>query len=226
MKVVITVIVLIVVLTCQSTIGKAMGANQAVGTLANRAIQSMKKVNWNSINNQAQNSQLFYEKIKKGYVWFKRLREETLKKQQNLKTGKSTNDSLKAIKEEILNCSPVDSQKTCFSPCQKLGYDYLWCYDSSERRPSQWSICSCDVKKPILEYLDLTKRQLLEPIVKPFTNLELALLVTATIMGAIVLFTGIAGAMIYWKNRNVLPVYGNQQGFIANPIYAGAGNQE
>jgi flavin-binding protein dodecin len=221
------VVVVMVILTCHSIMGTTLGAsNQAVGALANRAVQTMKKVDWNSVNNQAQNGKLFYEKLKKGYVWYKRLRDETLKKQEALNTGKSTADSLQAIKEEILTCTPVDKKKICFSPCQKSGYKYEWCYDSSEQRPSQWSLCSCNVKKPILEYLDLTKKQLLEPVIKPWTDLELVLLVITSLLGTIGLFTGPTVAVIYWRNRNEVPVFGNQQGFIPNPIYAGAGNQE
>ena len=51
--------------------------------------------------------------------------------------------------------------------------------------------CSCEVKKPILEYLDLTKRQLLELNAKPWTDLELVLLVVTSLLGAIGLFTGV-----------------------------------
>ena len=47
------VIVVMVVLTCHSILGKTMGmgtSNQAVGALANRAVQTMKKVYWNTLN--------------------------------------------------------------------------------------------------------------------------------------------------------------------------------
>ena len=79
-----------------------------------------------------------------------------------------------------------------------------------------------------MEFLDLTKKQLLEPIIKPWTDLELVLLVIASLLGTIGLVTGMTVTVIYWRNRDEgpLPVFGNQQGFIPNPIFAGAGNQE
>ena len=160
-------------------------------------------------------------KAKKGYIWFKRLRDETLKKQKSLNTSKPTSDNLEAIKQEILICAPVDEKKKCYSPCQKSGYDYEWCYDSSENRPSQWSLCSCTVKRPVLEFLELTKKQLLEPIVRSWTTMELVLLVITSILGAMVLITGIVLAILYWKIRNELLVFGKQEGYIANPIFAG-----
>ena len=218
------VIVLLVLLAGHSTIGKTMGApNQVVGSLANRAVQTIKKVDWNSLNNQAQNGQLFYEKIKKGYNFYKKLKEETLRKQEALDIGKSTDESLQAIRKDIMTCAPVDKKKLCFSPCQKSGFDYEWCYDSSEKRSSQWSVCSCSIKKPILEFLDLTKKQFLAPISKPWTDLELVLIVVTSLLGITGLFTGMTLAINYWRNRDDLPVFPNQQNFIPNPIYAGAG---
>ena len=85
-------------------------------------------------------------------------------------------------------------------------------------------MCSCEVKKPILEYLDLTKKQLLELNAKPLTDLELVLLVVTSLIGAIGLFTGVTVAIMYWKNREDLPIFPNQPNFIPNPIYVGAGN--
>lgn len=211
------VMVLLVLLAGSSTMGRTLGApNQMVGSLANRAIQSMKKVDWNS------NGQLFYEKLKTFNNFYKKLRDETLRKQEVLNIGKSTDESLQAIREDILNCAPIDGKSICFSPCQKAGYSYEWCYNSSEKRPSQYSVCSCKVKKPILEYLDLTKKRLLEPNAKPWTDLELVLLVVTSLLGAIGLFTGMAVTITYWRNRDELPVFPNQPNFIPNPIYAGA----
>ena len=218
------VIGLLVVLAGHSTMGRTMGPpNRIVGSLANRAVQTMKKVDWTSLNNQAQNGQLFYEKLKKGYNFYKKLREETLRKQEVLNIDKSTDESLQEIKKDILVCAPIDEKKICFSPCQKAGYSYEWCYHSSEKRPSQYSVCSCKVKRPILEFLDLTKKQLLEPNAESWTDLELALVVVTSLLGAAGLFTGIMVAINYWRNRGDLPAFPNQN-FIPNPIYAAAGN--
>ena len=52
-------LILLVLLAGVSTMGKTVGTNQGVGALASRAVQTMKKVDWNSLNNQAQNGQLF-----------------------------------------------------------------------------------------------------------------------------------------------------------------------
>ena len=220
----IIILILLVLLASVSTMGKTVGTNQGVGFLASRAVQTMKKVDCNSLNNQAQNGQLVFEKLKKGYNFYKRLREETLKKQEALNVGISTDENLQEIRREILTCAPIDKKKICFSPCQKAGYSYEWCYHSSEKRPSQYSMCSCEVKKPILEYLDLTKKQLLELNAKPLTDLELVLLVVTSLIGAIGLFTGVTVAIMYWKNREDLPIFPNQPNFIPNPIYVGAGN--
>ena len=216
-------IIMLVLLAKTFLFGKTIGTNPGVGVLANRAVQTMKKVDWNSLNNQAQNGQLFYEKLKKGYNFYKKLRDETLRKQEALNVGKSTDESLQKIKGEILTCAPIDKKKVCFSPCQKAGYSYDWCYHSSEKRQSQYSMCSCEVKKPILEYLDLTKRQLLELNAKPWTDLELVLVVVTSLFGAVGLFTGVTIAIMYWRNRDDLPVFPNQPNFIPNPIYNGAG---
>ena len=220
----IIMLILLVLLASASTMGKTIGTNQGVGFLASRAVQTMKKVDWNSLNNQAQNGQLVFEKLKKGYNFYKKLRDETLKMQEALNVGKSTDESLQEIRREILTCAPIDKKKICFSPCQKAGYSYEWCYHSSEKRPSQYSMCSCEVKKPILEYLDLTKKQLLELNAKSLTDLELVLLVVTSLIGAIGLFTGVTVAIMYWRNREDLPIFPNQPNFIPNPIYVGAGN--
>ena len=216
----IIMLVMLVLLVSVSTMGKTIGITQGAGVLASRAVQTMKKVDWNSLNNQAQNGQLFYEKLKKGYNFYKKLRDETLKKREALNVDKSTDESLQEIRGEILTCAPIDKKKICYSPCQKAGYNYMWCYNSSEKRQSQYSMCSCEVRKSILEYLDLTKRQLLEPNAKPLTVLELALLVTTSLLGAMGLVTGVTVAIMYWRNRDDFP---NQPNFIPNPIYAGAG---
>ena len=216
----IIMLVMLVLLVSVSTMGKTIGITQGAGVLASRAVQTMKKVDWNSLNNQAQNGQLFYEKLKKGYNFYKKLRDETLKKREALNVDKSTDESLQEIRGEILTCAPIDKKKICYSPCQKAGYKYMWCYNSSEKRQSQYSMCSCEVRKSILEYLDLTKRQLLEPNAKPLTVLELALLVTTSLLGAMGLVTGVTVAIMYWRNRDDFP---NQPNFIPNPIYAGAG---
>ena len=219
-------LILLVLLAGVSTMGKTVGTNQGVGALASRAVQTMKKVDWNNLNNQAQNGQLVYEKLKKGYNFYKKLRDETLKKQEALNVDKSTDESLQEIRGEILTCAPIDKKKICYSPCQKAGYNYMWCYNSSEKRQSQYSMCSCEVKKSILEYLDLTKRQLLEPNAKPLTVLELVLLVTTSLLGAMGLVTGVTVAITYWRNRD-LPVFPNQQAFIPNPIFVpNAGNNQ
>ena len=219
-------LILLVLLAGVSTMGKTVGTNQGVGALASRAVQTMKKVDWNNLNNQAQNGQLVYEKLKKGYNFYKKLRDETLKKQETLNVDKSTDESLQEIRGEILTCAPIDKKKICYSPCQKAGYNYMWCYNSSEKRQSQYSMCSCEVKKSILEYLDLTKRQLLEPNAKPLTVLELVLLVTTSLLGAMGLVTGVTVAITYWRNRD-LPVFPNQQAFIPNPIFVpNAGNNQ
>ena len=216
----IIMLVMLVLLVSASTMGKTIGTTQGAGVLASRAVQTMKKVDWNSLNNQAQNGQLFYEKLKKGYNFYKKLRDETLKKQEALNVDKSTDESLQEIKGEILTCAPIDKKEICYSPCQKAGYKYMWCYNSSEKRQSQYSMCSCEVRKSILEYLDLTKRQLLEPNAKPLTVLELVLLVVTSLLGAMGLVTGVTVAIKYWRNRDDFP---NQPNFIPNPIYAGAG---
>ena len=222
----IIMLILLVLLAGVSTMGKTVGTNQGVGALASRAVQTMKKVDWNNLNNQAQNGQLVYEKLKKGYNFYKKLRDETLKKQEALNVDKSTDESLQEIRGEILTCAPIDKKKICYSPCQKAGYNYMWCYNSSEKRQSQYSMCSCEVKKSILEYLDLTKRQLLEPNAKPLTVLELVLLVTTSLLGAMGLVTGVTVAITYWRNRD-LPVFPNQQAFIPNPIFVpNAGNNQ
>ena len=219
-------LILLVLLAGVSTMGKTVGTNQGVGALASRAVQTMKKVDWNNLNNQAQNGQLVYEKLKKGYNFYKKLRDETLKKQEALNVDKLTDESLQEIRGEILTCAPIDKKKICYSPCQKAGYNYMWCYNSSEKRQSQYSMCSCEVKKSILEYLDLTKRQLLEPNAKPLTVLELVLLVTTSLLGAMGLVTGVTVAITYWRNRD-LPVFPNQQAFIPNPIFVpNAGNNQ
>ena len=70
--------------------------------------------------------------------------------------------------------------------------------------------------------MDLTKKQLLELNAKPWTDLELVLLVVTSLLGAVGLFTGVTIAIVYWRNRDDLPVFPNQN-FIPNPIYAGAG---
>ena len=222
----IIMLILLVLLAGVSTMGKTVGTNQGVGALASRAVQTMKKVDWNNLNNQAQNGQLVYEKLKKGYNFYKKLRDETLKKQEALNVDKLTDESLQEIRGEILTCAPIDKKKICYSPCQKAGYNYMWCYNSSEKRQSQYSMCSCEVKKSILEYLDLTKRQLLEPNAKPLTVLELVLLVTTSLLGAMGLVTGVTVAITYWRNRD-LPVFPNQQAFIPNPIFVpNAGNNQ
>ena len=66
-------LVMLVLLVSASAMGKTIGTNQGAGVLAGRAVQTMKKIDWNSLNNQAQNGQLFYEKLKKGYNFYKKL---------------------------------------------------------------------------------------------------------------------------------------------------------
>ena len=49
----IIMLVMLVLLVSDSPMGKTIGITQGAGVLANRAVQTMKKVDWNSLNNQA-----------------------------------------------------------------------------------------------------------------------------------------------------------------------------
>ena len=150
------------------------------GTIAHRAIQKIQQ-NGPLIRNHLETSQVAFQKMKAGYRFFQRIKEIIKKKKEdNLRSEDTQTSDLVALKNQIQDCVPdgEDNQK-CYSPCVKDHTKYRWCYTSSERRASQWMACSCTIKKAILEYLDVSRQNILRNPPTPWTYLEITMVVIA-----------------------------------------------
>jgi hypothetical protein len=158
--------------------------------------------------------------MKAGYRFFQRIKEIIKKKKEdNLRSEDTQTSDLVALKNQIQDCVPdgEDNQK-CYSPCVKDHTKYRWCYTSSERRASQWMACSCTIKKAILEYLDVSRQNILRNPPTPWTYLEITMVVIASSLGAILALGGSIVGYSYFR-RNQEDPFQVQGNIFPNPVY-------
>ena len=177
---------------------------------AAKALETVKKFDPTYLNNK-----LNFEKIKTSYSWFKKLKEYLDSKRENSQSQPMNTNNLET---EIKTCKPDDGGK-CFSPCSKTGgTQYQWCFLSSEKRSGNWGYCSCQIKQSIIDYLSITKQEMLTKKEETLTTLEITLIVIVCV--SLVMSIGIGvGGVVYWKrNNNQMPGMNNGV-FIPNPLY-------
>ena len=99
------------------------------------------------------------------------------------------------------------NQKSCFSH-----------FELSEKRSGNWGYCSCQIKQSIIDYLSITKQEMLTKKEETLTTLEITLIVIVCV--SLVMSIGIGvGGVVYWKrNNNQMPGINNGV-FIPNPLY-------
>ena len=189
------------------------------GTIAHRAIQKIQQ-NGPLIRNHLETSQVAFQKMKAGYRFFQRIKEIIKKKKEdNLRSEDTQTSDLVALKNQIQDCVPdgEDNQK-CYSPCVKDHTKYRWCYTSSERRASQWMACSCTIKKAILEYLDVSRQNILRNPPTPWTYLEITMVVIASSLREILALGGSIVGYSYFR-RNQEDPFQVQGNIFPNPVY-------
>ena len=187
--------------------------------LLSTAVQKLRNMDPSILNNHLQQSQATYQKLKTSYQWFQKLREAIKRKQETLTSnGISASPNLDNLKNDIFTCTPTQENAVCYSKCEKATYSYRWCYTSSEFRSSQFSECDCHLKPEILQFLKLSKAELLTPKEKSPSTLELTFIIlTPFLILTIIVFAIIIG-INYWRQQaDGLPVNGNL--FVQNPIF-------
>ena len=189
------------------------------GTIAQRAIQKIQQ-NGPLIRNHLETSQVAFQKMKAGYKFFQRIKEIIKKKKEDrLQSEDAQTSDLVALQSMIQECVPDGkTQEKSYSPCVKDRTKYRWCYTSSERRASQWRECSCTIKKDILEYLDISRQNILRNPPTPWTELEITMVVIASSLGAILALGGSIVGYSYFRRIQEDPfqVQGN---VFPNPVY-------
>ena len=189
------------------------------GNIAQRAIQ---KINQNGpqIQSNSAMAQMAFQKIKTAHKYYQRIKEIVKKnKEENPQSEDDHKSDLMALTKQIQECVPDGTkEEKCYSPCVKNHSKYRWCYTSSEHRASQWEACSCTIKRDILEYLDVTRYNLLMTPPTPWTLLEIAMVATASTLGAILALGGSIVGYSYFRRNQEDPflVQGN---VYPNPVY-------
>ena len=122
------------------------------------------------------------------------------------------------MNKQIQTCRPdtVNQQQQCYSPCIKKKTFYRWCFTSSELRNSHWSPCTCEIKPEVLQFLDISRKNLLSKPSNPWTHLEIALIVVASSLGALVIICGFIAGFVYWRRYEVFTL--PQRNVFPNPI--------
>jgi hypothetical protein len=195
------------------------------GQVANRVIQKMQRMDPNLIQNHLENSRLTFEKIKTSYHWFQKLREVIQKKkEENLESNDPPTSDLEALNKQIQTCRPdtKNQQEQCYSPCIKKKTDYRWCFTSSELRASIWSPCSCKIKPAVLQFLNISRQNLLSKPSDPWTSLEIALVAITSGFGALIIICGSVAGVVYWRRGEGFPLQGN---VFPNPSWSIGGTE-
>lgn len=183
------------------------------GKVAHRAIQKILDPR------NIETSKVAYEKMKSGYQFFQRIKEIIKKKKQdNLQSEDTHTSDLEMLNKQITTCGPDTKthQEKCYSPCIKKKTDYHWCYTSSEHRASQWMPCTCTIKKAILEYLDVSRQNILTIPSTPWTYLEITMVAIASGLGALLTLCGSIAGFAYYRRNQEFPLQGN---VFPNPIF-------
>ena len=108
-------------------------------------------------------------------------------------------------------------QDSCYSGCIKKKTDYRWCFTSSEHRGTVWSPCTCKIKPAVLEFLDISRRNMLSEPSNPWTDLEISLIVIASCLGALIAVSTSIAAVAYLRWQGDLAMH---QGVVfPNPIF-------
>ena len=223
-KMEILTVLIIMVLSSLQVQGKQV-ANVASRTgqmsrLAGKAMQKIQRMDPTILQNNLENSQLTFEKLKSSYRWFQRLREVIQKrKDENLESEVPHSSDLENLSKMVQVCRPdtKNPQDACYSPCIKKKTDYAWCFTSSELRGTVWSPCTCKIKPAVLEFLEISRRNMLSKPSEPWTDLELSLIVVASCLGVLITICASIAAVVYLKGRGELAVH---QGVVfPNPIF-------
>ena len=101
---------------------------------------------------------------------------------------------------EIQYCSPADSSKQCFNNCQRGGNKkYFWCYTSSTFSANNWDYCQCHIRPEILEWLKMSKEQLMK--IQPKTPYKIQTdhvqSILIAVFGSVVLVIAISIASVW-----------------------------
>ena len=217
-------VLIIMVLSSLQVQGKQV-ANVASRTgqmsrLASKAMQKIQRMDPTILQNNLENSQLTFEKLKSSYRWFQRLREVIQKrKDENLESEVPHSSDLENLSKMVQVCRPdtKNPQDACYSPCIKKKTDYAWCFTSSELRGTVWSPCTCKIKPAVLEFLEISRQNMLSKPSEPWTDLELSLIVVASCLGVLITICASIAAVVYLKGRGELAVH---QGVVfPNPIF-------
>ena len=133
--------------------------------LAGKAMQKIQRMDPTILQNNLENSQLTFEKLKSSYRWFQRLREVIQKrKDENLESEVPHSSDLENLSKMVQVCRPdtKNPQDSCYSPCIKKKTDYAWCFTSSELRGTVWSPCTCKIKPAVLVFRDLEAKYVVQ----------------------------------------------------------------
>ena len=158
-----------------------------------------------------------FEKVSESVRWFKKLQDQM--KRRNVTT--ITMSEKDRLLDEIKICKPTDINAKCYSKCMiRGGYSYLWCHTTSNL--DDWSVCQCQIRPDVLEFLQMTRDNFLATTPKPtLTNPEIALISTLSGLGTITVVAGLVIAYWYHKQRNIQQarILGHGGRVIENPIY-------
>ena len=224
MEILVRTCLIVMVLSLLQVQGKQV-ANVASRTgqmsqLASKAIQKIQRMDPTLLQNNLENSRLTFEKLKSSYRWFQRLREVIQKrKDENLESEDPQTSDLENLSKMVQVCRPdtKNLQDSCYSPCVKKKTDYRWCFTSSELRGTVWSPCTCKIKPAVLQFLDISRQNMLSTPSNPWTNLEISLIVVASCLGALITVSVSVAAVAYLRRQEDLAMH---QGVVfPNPIF-------
>ena len=135
-----------------------------------------------------------WEKVDASVKFLRKIKTEVTKKDV---LTEISNTTLK--KHEIFFCRPDSENKICFNDCTRGPANsqekFFWCFTSSKLSNSDWDVCQCRIRPEILEWLKLTKKQLMDTTKKPVkVETDLVQWILIGIFGFVVLI--ISGSII------------------------------
>lgn len=219
-----TLVVIMVLSLCSLCRADARVATRT-GTIARQAIKKIQQ-NGPQIQSKMEMSQMAFQKIREAHRYFQRIKEIVKKKKEDNPEAEDIHTSdLIALNKQIQDCVPDGAKdQKCYSPCVKDRTKYRWCYTSSEHRTNKWEPCSCTIKKDILEYLDVSRENLLMTPPTPWTYLEITMVAVASSLGVILALGGSIVGYLYYRRTQEDPF--QIPGIIhQNPIFHPEDNQ-